>query len=110
MNRDDDEHRAPFVDPDRELIEAESSEERFDRVAFAMMALDRVPPRIPTIAVYESRAGRGVRVDEGRNWAVLSVPRSASKRAIIHAVAAIAKSPIPPFSLASLESLAFPYR
>ena len=74
------------------------------------MALDRMPPRWAKVAVRESRAAGAVRVDEGRDWAALSVPESASRRAIVHAVAAIAKSPIPPFSFASLESLAFPYR
>jgi hypothetical protein len=106
--RERDEHRAPFVELER--IESEQSTESFDRVAFAMLALDRMPPRIGTIAVYESRGARTVRIDEGRNWAVLSIPRQASRRAIVHAVAAIAKSPLPVWSLASLDVLAVPYR
>jgi hypothetical protein len=106
----EDAHRAPFIDVDREKIESERSSEDFDRVAFAMLALDRMPPRIATIAVLESSDGRAVNVDEGRNWAIVSVPRMASRRAIAHAVAAIAKSPLPPWSLASLDSPAFPYR
>jgi len=100
-------HHAPFVDIDRERIEAERSDERFDRVAFTLMALDRMPPRLAKVAVFESRAGRAVKVDEGLNWAAMSIPETASRRAIVHAVAAIAKSPIPPFSL---DTLALPYR
>jgi hypothetical protein len=41
---------------------------------------------------------------------VLSIPRQASRRAIAHAVAAIAKSPLPLWSFASLDALAVPYR
>ena len=108
--RERDKHRAPFVEIDRDRIESERSTEEFDRVAFAMLALDRMPPRIGTIAVLESRDGRAVKIDEGREWAVLIVPRLASRRAIAHAVATIAKSPLPPWSLASLDSPAFPYR
>jgi hypothetical protein len=111
--RERDAHRAPFIELDRERIEFERSNEDFDRVAFTMLALDRMPPRIGSIAVLESRDGRAVKIDEGRSWAVMIVPRSASRRAIAHAVATIAKSPLPPWSLASLDcfpSGAFPYR
>jgi hypothetical protein len=108
-DREKDDHLAPFVELDRERIQSEQSNEDFDRVAFAMLALDRMPPRIATIAVYESR-GAFVRVDEGRNWAVLSIPSRASRRAIAHAVAVIAKSPLPLWSLASLDAFADPYR
>jgi hypothetical protein len=108
-DREQDDHRAPFVELDRERIQSEQSDEVFDRVAFAMLALDRMPPRIATVAVYESRAGF-VDIDEGRNWAVLRIPSRASRRAIAHAIAAIAKSPLPLWSLASLDALADPYR
>ncbi len=108
-DREQDDHRAPFVEPDRERIQSEQSTEDFDRVAFAMLAMDRMPPRIATIAVHESR-NAFVSVDEGRNWAVLSIPKRASRRAIAHAVAAIAKNPLPLWSLASLDALADPYR
>lgn len=107
--RERDKHRAPFVELDRDRIESERSTEDFDRIAFAMLALDRMPPRIGTIAVLESRGG-SVKIDEGQKWAVLIVPRMASRRAIAHAVATIAKSPLPPWSLASLDAPAFPYR
>jgi hypothetical protein len=104
-----DQHRAPFVEPDRERVEAEQSSELFDRVAFAMLALDRMPPRIATIAVHASRSGAVV-IDEGRNWAVLSIPPRASRRAIAHAIATIAKNPLAHWALASLEALTVPYR
>lgn len=95
----DDDHRAPFFELDRERIELEESNEAFDRVAFTMETLDRIPPRIGTIAVYESRPGKPIRIDEGRDWAIIAVSPRASRRAIVHAIAAIAKHPIPPWSV-----------
>ncbi len=95
----EDAHRAPYVEPERDRIELEQSAEAFDRVAFALEAMDQMPPRLRTVAVYEADAGKGVRIDEGNGWAVMSVAATASRRAIAHAVAAIAKRPIAPWSL-----------
>ena len=70
------------------------SDERFDRVAFAMRALAAMQPPGTTVAV---REGRRVGIEEGRawgrgpseRWAVLSVSPHASRRAITLAVASL---------------------
>lgn len=71
---------------------AESSTESFDRIAFAERALELVRPPRTTVAICEG--DRRVSVSFGREWgkapdarwAVLSVPRNASRRAIASAV------------------------
>src|SRR5438309_106056 len=82
---------------ERELAAVESSNERFDRLAFAERALRLVRPPHTTVALCEGRAR--VKVEAGRawgqaeraaRWAVLSVPPNASKRAIAVAVAGLA--------------------
>lgn len=103
MRLREDAHRAPYVEPERERIALEQSSEEFDRVAFAMEAMDRMPPRLRTVAVYEAGAGKGVDIDEGNGWAVMSVSATASRRAIAHAVAAIARRPLVPWSLDVLD-------
>jgi hypothetical protein len=67
------------------------STERFDRVAFALRAVEAVRPARMTVAVF---AGRKLRVDAGRlwgrgtkeSWAIVSVPEAASREAIALAV------------------------
>jgi hypothetical protein len=88
------------VQRDRELALEETSDERFDRTAFAMRALDLLRPSHVRIAVCE---GRRLRVETGRlwgrgpgaRWAVLAVPPKASRRAIATAVAELAGSAVP---------------
>ena len=71
---------------------AESSTESFDRIAFAERALKLVRPPRTTVAICEG--SRSVKVALGRQWgkepdarwAVMSVPRDASRRAIAAAV------------------------
>ena len=71
---------------------AESSTESFDRIAFAERALALVRPPRTTVAICEG--ARQVKVALGRQWgkqpdarwAVVSVPRDASRRAIATAV------------------------
>ena len=75
--------------------DARSSEE-FDRFAFASRALALVRPVKTTVAISVSPDGgrRRVKVSSGRQWtgdpaerwAILSIPRDASRRAIAHAV------------------------
>jgi hypothetical protein len=71
----------------------ERSKERFDRIAFAQRALDLVAPRTMTIAVCEGlyhlrvEAGRYWGRGPGQTWAIVSVPPTASRRAIALAVA-----------------------
>lgn len=68
------------------------SSEEFDRFAFASRALALVRPVKTTVAIREGR--RRVKVASGRQWsgdaterwAILSIPRDASRRAIANAV------------------------
>jgi hypothetical protein len=80
------------ADEDREIVAHES----FDRIAFAERAVALVRPPETTVAVCEGR--RRVRVESGRQWggapaarwAILAVPRHASRRAILNAVLTLA--------------------
>ena len=85
------------VEQDRAL--EERSEERFDRQAFAMQALDRVCPARLTVAVCEGRrlvleTGK-VWGSRGSRWAMLAVPPDASRRAIALAVASLVRETRP---------------
>jgi hypothetical protein len=90
---------------DREQVELEESDEAFDRMAFAQRALDLVRLRRTRVVLCEGHAR--VRVDHGRSWgkgagarwAVLSVPRRASRRAIALAVAQLSEGPPGPWAL-----------
>jgi hypothetical protein len=86
-----------IVDQRRDLAVDETSDERFDRMAFARHALELVRPPRTTVALCESAVR--VCVQEGRNWgrgreerwAVLAIPPRASRRAIVLAVAELAR-------------------
>jgi hypothetical protein len=75
----------------------ETSDERFDRGAFARRAIDLVDPKKTTVAICEG-ASR-LRVESGRvwgrgeRWAMLAIPTHASRRAIALAVAGLAHEP-----------------
>jgi hypothetical protein len=87
----------------------ETSDERFDRGAFARRAIELVRPRRTTVAICEGAAR--LRVESGRlwgrpqpaprdpedsgeksgeRWALLAIPADASRRAIALAVAGLA--------------------
>jgi hypothetical protein len=86
----------------------ETSDERFDRAAFAQRALELVRPPRTRVAVYE--AAQRMRVESGRiwdrampgeaprRWAMLGIPPKASRRAIALAVAELAQRS-PPYVL-----------
>jgi hypothetical protein len=87
------------ISPEQDRAAAELSDERFDRGEFALRALDLVRPRINTVAICEG--AKRMRVERGRRWgyageawAMLAIPRYASKRAIALAVAEL--SGVPP--------------
>jgi hypothetical protein len=90
---------ADVIAGERELASVETSNERFDRFAFAMQALDLVRPVNTRVAICEGRSR--VRVESGRawgcaageRWAILSIPRKASRRAIALAVSELASDP-----------------
>jgi hypothetical protein len=87
------------VASERELAMVETSTETFDRFAFAMRALDLIRVRRTRVAICEGRSR--VRVESGRawgrapgeRWAVLSIPKKASRRAIALAVSELASDP-----------------
>jgi len=107
-------------DKEQERALLETSNERFDRLAFAQRALDLVNPLRTRIAICveparPSRLGRiaRVRVESGRawghgpgaRWAILSIPAHASRRAIAAAVSELAGEPLP-YALDVLRDLA----
>jgi hypothetical protein len=89
------------LEPEREVDE--TSDEPFDRAAFARFALELVRPPGTTVAICEGAARMRVvsgrlwgRSQEGaERWAMLAIPHRASRRAIALAVAELARSPAP---------------
>jgi hypothetical protein len=80
----------------RERAMVETSDERFDRVAFAERALAMMRPERTTVAI--CGGARQLRVESGRQWgragarwAILAIPPAASRRAIALAIAEIAR-------------------
>jgi hypothetical protein len=80
-----------------ELAE-EVSNERFDRIEFAISALELVRPPRTTVAICEDAVR--IRVEcgpiwgrKGEAWALLAIPRNASRRAIALAVAQLTGVP-----------------
>ena len=102
------------LDVGSDRVVDETSDERFDRAAFARRAIDLVQPRRTTVAICEGasrmrvesgrmwgrpraeRADAGVRADDAvERWALLAIPARASRRAIALAVAQLARGPRP---------------
>ena len=94
MSRVFDPYRINASDLDREQREDETSDEAFDRIEFALAAIDLLRPQRLTIVVVE---GPHLRVESGRawgrapgsRWAIIAVPKNASRRAIVLAIAAL---------------------
>lgn len=92
---------AVLLAPEREEAVDETSDEAFDRAAYARRALDIVRPPRTTVAICEGAAR--MRVEQGRvwgsgpgeRWAMLAIPSRASRRAIALAVAELARVPAP---------------
>ena len=82
--------------------------ERFDRVAFALRAIEILKPRGMTVAVYQGRfelrieRGRQWAGPRGATWAMLSVPPDASREDIVFALAELAGTPPTPWLLNTL--------
>lgn len=86
------------ISPEQDCVAAETSDERFDRGAFALRALGLMRPPRTTVAICEGSTR--LRVEHGRRWghpgeawAMLAIPRHASKRAIALAVAELSGAP-----------------
>ncbi len=81
---------------------AEESRDEFDRIAFAMSALDHVLPRRMTVAVCRGRSrlrvesGRAWGRGEGARWAMVSIPPRASRKAIVLALMGLRGAPEEP--------------
>lgn len=96
----------PWAEERREQEDLwQSSNDSFDRMAFAERAVALVRPKGTTVAICEGM--RRVRLEAGRQWggppgarwAILSVPRNASRRAIATAVLALNDGPTRPYAL-----------
>jgi hypothetical protein len=106
-----------FLAPERERAVDETSDESFDRVAFARHALDLLKPSAYVVAICDGATR--MRVESGRlwgrrrtggpktgpggaappsHWAMLAIPPRASRRAIALAIAELACIP-PPYAL-----------
>jgi hypothetical protein len=91
------------LDIGSDRVESETSDESFDRAAFARRAIDLVMPRRTTVAICEGALR--MRVESGRVWghprsgegpqwwALLAIPARASRRAIAVAVVQLARGP-----------------
>jgi hypothetical protein len=83
------------ISAERDRAAAEVSDERFDRAEFTVRALELVRPRRTTVAICHDAAQ--LRVESGPRWghpgeawAMLAIPRHASRRAIALAVVELA--------------------
>jgi|SRR5579884_2723121 len=84
--------------PDHDRAAEEVSDERFDRTEFALRALNLMRPQHLTVAICEgatrTRVAMGRRWGHpGEAWAMLAIPRSASRRSIALAVAELSGVP-----------------
>jgi hypothetical protein len=67
----------------------------FDRIAFAMRALDRLRPKRMKVAVYSAvsklrvESGKDHRRGEGARWAIVGIPPHASREHIAYALASL---------------------
>lgn len=104
-------HRFEIPAADREDVFLETSAEAFDRLAYAEEALALVKPEQTRIAVCSGTArvdlqtGRQWKGRDGSRWAILSVPPTASRRAIAVAVVALVAEGgrrVPPFAVDTL--------
>jgi hypothetical protein len=79
--------------------------ESFDRLAFAASALELVRPARMTVALcgrsarLRVEAGRKWGCDRGERWALVSVPETASRRAIALAIAELTDGESRPYAL-----------
>ena len=98
-------HRLHLEDPRRDEARFEASDEEFDRLAFAAKAVELLALRSTRVAICPGQSRLSVEVgrawgapQQGR-WAMLSVPPTASRRAIALAVASLAQPAGRPYAL-----------
>ena len=104
------EKRSHYVEIIPDDILVETSDERFDRIAFAERALAILRPKRLTVALCRGVArirvevGREWSAESGARWAIVSVPPRASRRAIALAVAGLGPGEALPYALDVLLS------
>lgn len=97
-------------DHDEDAVLWQSSHEDFDRLAFAERVVALVRPRGTTVAICEGmrrvrlRAGRSWGGPPDARWAILSVPKDASRKAIATAVLELGRGAPRPYALDVLLS------
>ncbi|AUX25337.1 hypothetical protein SOCEGT47_058810 [Sorangium cellulosum] len=93
---------------DRELHVEYRDPSDFDRIAFALRALDRLRPKRMTVAVYSAvstlrvERGRNLQRGEGGSWAIVGIPPHASREHIAYALAELAGVEAVPYAVQSL--------
>ena len=86
------------ITSERDAVASEVSDERFDRAEFARHALQLLRPPRTTVAICEDSARMRVESGpqwrrHGERWALLAIPRNASRRAIALAIAELSRTP-----------------
>ena len=105
--RDEDDRSVWSVEERREIAR-ELGHERFDRIAFALRALEILKPPGMTVAVYQSRfalkieRGRDWGGGPGKSWAMVSIPPDATREKIVLALTELSGLPATPWLLDTL--------
>jgi hypothetical protein len=106
----DENDRSVWIVEERREIARELGHERFDRIAFALRALEILKPRGMTVAVFHSRFS--LRIERGRDWsggpeatwAMVAVPPDATRENIVLALTELSGLPVTPWLLDTLLS------
>lgn len=104
----DEDDRSVWIVEERREIARELGHERFDRIAFALRALEILKPRSMTVAVFQSRFA--LKIERGRDWgggrdatwAMVSIPPDATRENIILALTELSGLPVTPWLLDTL--------
>ena len=106
-NKDD---QSVWVIEEKRSIARERAGELFDRIAFALRALEILKPKGMTVAVFHGRFD--LRIERGRDWgrgpdatwAMVRIPPDASRERIILALTELSGLPATPWLLDTLMS------
>lgn len=95
-----------LFDPQRHIEPRDRRE--FDRIAFAMRALQRLRPKRMTVAVYPAvsslrvERGRDLTRTDGSTWAIVGIPPHASREHIAYALVELAGVASVPYAVQAL--------
>lgn len=101
-----DTHHYELFDPQRKIEPRDYRE--FDRIAFAMRALQRLRPKRMTVAVYSAvsslriERGRDLSRSDGATWAIVGIPPHASREHIAYALVELAGVASVPYAVQAL--------